>query len=82
LVVIIFAIDAGGIRRSASLARRTAPEDRSIRYATFAGVSNGGALARAAVEMKRAAAEAKKTARFIDSGFVLLGWLEDLPIGA
>jgi hypothetical protein len=64
------------------LESRTAPEDKSIRYATFAGVSKGGALAGAAVATKSAAAEAKKTARFIDSGFVLLGWLEDLPIGA
>src|SRR5689334_25271259 len=43
LLVIIFAIDAGGMRTSAFLLYRTAPDERSIRKAYLAGVSNCGA---------------------------------------
>src|SRR6476469_8952537 len=59
-VVIILAIDAGGMRVSVFFEYSSAPEDRSIRYATLAGVSNCGAAAGDALANRSEAAEANR----------------------
>jgi hypothetical protein len=64
--VIIFAIEAGGMRRSASFEYRMAPDDRSFRNATGAAVSNGGAAALAGSEADPRKTQQNNALRFID----------------
>src|SRR5207253_6992787 len=62
-VVIILAMDAGGMRMSGFFAYRIPPEFTSSRNAVLAGVSNCGAAAGALVARRTEAAVARRTMR-------------------
>ncbi len=69
----IFAIDAGGMRRSAALAKSTAPLDKSCMNATGAGVSNGGFAAMAGAVMSDVASNRAVADLFIGVLYSIFG---------